>query len=220
MGSNAESGASAARPGQRGEHVPIHELSPYPLIELADDGTVVAANSAARKRFPNVAKVVGERGHRKENLGRIPFGHLNLSAWVAGSLYPVRFDWMPKDGAHETFIAIPFSSEFAGAKIAVLLVPAQAPASEKSNSSRASAASAVPEAAGAVDVRLAKQIASLTQRERQIVVQILAGSRSTLIAEDLEISVNTVRNHLKSIFRKLGVRSQEQLVRVLRRAGA
>jgi DNA-binding CsgD family transcriptional regulator len=66
----------------------------------------------------------------------------------------------------------------------------------------------------------AEMLAALTSRERQIVVQLLDGSRTALIAEEFRISVNTVRNHLKSIFRKLGVNSQAQLVRALRQPRA
>jgi DNA-binding CsgD family transcriptional regulator len=188
-------------------------LSPYPLFELAEDGTVVAANSAARSRFPAVSQMIGERRVARESLAALPSGHATLRAWLAGSLYPVRLDWPTEKGEREAFIALPFASDHVGARIALMLVPTPRPP-------RGRVASAASAGASSADVRLAKQTASLTTRERQIVAQLLAGSRSTLIAEDLGISVNTVRNHLKSIFRKLGVRSQEQLVRALRRAGA
>lgn len=55
-------------------------------------------------------------------------------------------------------------------------------------------------------------IAKLSQRERDIVKHLSGGHRVAEIASDLEISPNTVRNHLKSIFRKLGVSSQVELL--------
>ncbi|MFF3242890.1 helix-turn-helix transcriptional regulator [Streptomyces sp. NPDC002870] len=40
----------------------------------------------------------------------------------------------------------------------------------------------------------------------------IAGTPSSAIATQLHISVNTVQDHLKSIFSKVGVRSRGQLV--------
>lgn len=52
----------------------------------------------------------------------------------------------------------------------------------------------------------------LTPRERQIVRLLQARYRPRLIAQTLDISYHTVRNHLKHIFRKLGVSSQLELL--------
>jgi DNA-binding CsgD family transcriptional regulator len=52
----------------------------------------------------------------------------------------------------------------------------------------------------------------LSRRERDVVTQLLQGHRVVSIAELLDVSEHTVRNHLKSIFRKLGVHSQAELV--------
>jgi DNA-binding CsgD family transcriptional regulator len=52
----------------------------------------------------------------------------------------------------------------------------------------------------------------LSRRERDVVTHLLQGHRVVSIAEILEVSEHTVRNHLKSIFRKLGVHSQAELV--------
>lgn len=52
----------------------------------------------------------------------------------------------------------------------------------------------------------------LSRRERDVVMHLLQGHRVVSIAELLEVSEHTVRNHLKSIFRKLGVHSQAELV--------
>ncbi len=52
----------------------------------------------------------------------------------------------------------------------------------------------------------------LSARERQIVALLLDGRRVPGIAEELDLSPHTVRNHLKSVFDKLGVHSQAELI--------
>ena len=52
----------------------------------------------------------------------------------------------------------------------------------------------------------------LSRRERDVVTHLLQGHRVVSIAEILDVSEHTVRNHLKSIFRKLEVHSQAELV--------
>jgi DNA-binding NarL/FixJ family response regulator len=61
-------------------------------------------------------------------------------------------------------------------------------------------------------------LAQLSARERQIVELLLASRRVPGIAGALGISPHTVRNHLKAVFRKLGVHSQEELLELLRNA--
>ena len=53
---------------------------------------------------------------------------------------------------------------------------------------------------------------TLTSREREIVEHLCAGQRVGSMAKSLYISEHTVRNHLKHVFRKLGVSSQSELV--------
>lgn len=57
----------------------------------------------------------------------------------------------------------------------------------------------------------------LSRREREIVETLLNEGSVTGVASTLHISLHTVRNHLKSIFRKLGVHSQVELVTKLKR---
>jgi DNA-binding CsgD family transcriptional regulator len=52
----------------------------------------------------------------------------------------------------------------------------------------------------------------LTSRERQVLQRVIAGESSAVIAAQLHISANTVQDHLKAIFAKVGVRSRGQLV--------
>lgn len=57
-----------------------------------------------------------------------------------------------------------------------------------------------------------KLMETLSAREREVLDQLLAHRRPPAIAKALFISQHTVRNHLKSIFAKLGVQSQQELL--------
>jgi DNA-binding CsgD family transcriptional regulator len=71
----------------------------------------------------------------------------------------------------------------------------------------------VIEAAPASDIaQLLMLVYGLTPRERQVLQRVVAGTPSSAIATGLRISANTVQDHLKSIFAKVGVRSRGQLV--------
>jgi len=61
----------------------------------------------------------------------------------------------------------------------------------------------------------AGQRTDLTTRELEIVRLLLSNGRVSSIAERLSLSPHTVRNHLRSIFKKLGVHSQVELIREL-----
>ena len=51
----------------------------------------------------------------------------------------------------------------------------------------------------------------LSERERQVTRYVAFGMRNLEVASKLSISPHTVRTHVQHIFRKLGVRSREQL---------
>jgi DNA-binding CsgD family transcriptional regulator len=60
----------------------------------------------------------------------------------------------------------------------------------------------------------------LTARERDICHEVIAGYSTADIGSRLFISSNTVQDHLKSIFSKVGVRSRGELVARLRPDGS
>ena len=60
------------------------------------------------------------------------------------------------------------------------------------------------------------ELGRLSPRETEVLDRLLEGHRVTSIADQLEVSEHTVRNHLKSMFRKLGVHSQAELVGLVR----
>jgi DNA-binding CsgD family transcriptional regulator len=58
--------------------------------------------------------------------------------------------------------------------------------------------------------------ARLSSRELDVVSRLLAGDRVPAIAQQLFLSQGTIRNHLSSVFHKLGVKSQQELIALLR----
>ncbi|MDT4937406.1 MAG: hypothetical protein QOG80_1077 [Pseudonocardiales bacterium] len=56
----------------------------------------------------------------------------------------------------------------------------------------------------------------LTTREREIVGKLVAGDRVPAIADHLYLAQSTIRNHLTSVFGKLGLTSQQELVTRIR----
>lgn len=52
----------------------------------------------------------------------------------------------------------------------------------------------------------------LSQREKEVLAAFRATPRVSVVAKQLYISPHTVKNHLKAIFRKLGVNSQTELI--------
>lgn len=62
-------------------------------------------------------------------------------------------------------------------------------------------------------------IVTLSERERQILVQLEQGDSAVAIAASLFISLNTVKTHLKNIYRKLGVTRRDEAVAIARELG-
>lgn len=56
------------------------------------------------------------------------------------------------------------------------------------------------------------ELERLSSREREVLVELARGHATQQVAKQLHLSVHTVRNHLKSIFLKLGVNSQVALL--------
>jgi len=57
-----------------------------------------------------------------------------------------------------------------------------------------------------------KQIVSLTERERDLMTQLIKGASTSEAAEQLFISENTVKNHRKNIYRKLNICTVQELI--------
>jgi DNA-binding NarL/FixJ family response regulator len=63
-----------------------------------------------------------------------------------------------------------------------------------------------------IDIGGRPEVSTLSLREREVLRELLANRRVPTIAKSLGISPSTVRNHLKSIFQKVGVHSQAELI--------
>ncbi len=65
-----------------------------------------------------------------------------------------------------------------------------------------------------------EEVANLSRREKEILRAMVAGKKPRELAHMFFISVHTARNHVKAIYRKLGVHSQGELIaKVLRAPG-
>ena len=60
-----------------------------------------------------------------------------------------------------------------------------------------------------------ERLASLTEREREVMASILAGKLNKVIADELQIAMRTVEVHRARIFDKMGVRSAVELAQRL-----
>lgn len=59
----------------------------------------------------------------------------------------------------------------------------------------------------------------LTRREQEVLAGLIAGQAAKQIARDLQVSMPTVRTHIRSVFDKLGVNSQRAAVTMALAAG-
>ena len=57
-----------------------------------------------------------------------------------------------------------------------------------------------------------QEVTKLSKREHQVLEELSKGLSDKVIARNLGITENTIRFHLKNIFRKLGVHSRLQAV--------
>jgi len=61
--------------------------------------------------------------------------------------------------------------------------------------------------------------ADLTERERELLARLAKGGTNKAIAEELHLSVNTVRNYVQSVLTKLGAHSKLEAVSTAVREG-
>lgn len=164
-----------------------------PALILLDEKLGVLATSAAADRW---LAEVGE--HERPDIGRLPAAvyavaarlrALEQSGSADGELLP-RSRVRTRSGRWLIVHASRLSGAGRASAIAVILEPAQ------------------PSEIAPMIVRAY----DLTERERDVVKHVIRGLSTGEIAELLFISANTVQDHLKAIFDKVGVRSRRDLV--------
>jgi len=92
------------------------------------------------------------------------------------------------------------------------------PYSDNTLADRIEQALAVEASSYAENARAAERtarLASLSEREREIMVRVAAGKLNKVIADELHIAVRTVEVHRARVFSKLGVRSAAELAGLL-----
>lgn len=72
----------------------------------------------------------------------------------------------------------------------------------------------------AADADLAARLASLSERERQVMDLVLTGTQNKVIAADLAIAIRTVEVHRARVFEKMGVKTAVELAQRMAAAGA
>jgi len=164
-----------------------------PGLILLDDALAVTASTAAADRW--LAEV---GGHERPDIGLLPAAVYAVAARLraleqTGSPDPEllpRSRLRTRSGRWLIAHAARLADASGGNAIAVILEPAQ------------------PAEIAPVIVRAY----NLTERERDVVQQVIRGLSTNEIAELLCISANTVQDHLKAIFEKVAVRSRRELV--------
>jgi two-component system, LuxR family, response regulator DctR len=80
---------------------------------------------------------------------------------------------------------------------------------------QALAVDAAMQAEGAQAAERSARLASLTEREREVMSRVAAGKLNKVIADELNVSVRTVEVHRARVFAKLGVRSAAEVATLL-----
>ena len=65
------------------------------------------------------------------------------------------------------------------------------------------------------DNAIASRLDQLTQREREVMQQVVAGKLNKQIADELDISMKTVEAHRARVMEKMGVRTLAELVKIV-----
>lgn len=199
----------------------VHDSTSFPIFVVSRAGRILDANRAACSYFGQTLEqlrgtdALGMRGYSPSR--RAAFSS-RFDAWTSGGAVPFVSAWPPRTGADQFVVivhgAVPQMPQPA---VALALIPLElvkaAIAGDSERSGQLATEWAAQHSSDTVTPASDALLATLTPREWEIARRLAEGDRVPLIVEDLRIAENTVRNHLKSIFRKLEVASQAQLVR-------
>ena len=179
---------------------------PTPLFVLADDGRVLHANPAALALLTR-NDGVGIRRGRVVRLGQMAAGDMEASLRrVAQGVLQTHVIW------HDAQLSQP------GAKPAVArLVPLAEDNACRLTWPHATSLLLIDEPEADPQAQRLSALAQrhgLTQAETRLLVQLAQGDRLADIAQHNEVSIHTVRAHLRNLFDKTGVRRQSELIRL------
>lgn len=204
-------------------------LTPYPAVVVDSVGRVLEVNEPICVYFARTREeLIGNDALAVPGIsssGRAAYRKM-FETWLSGKTFPFLLGW-PSERGDERILVLPNLVSYRGKPaIYSMLLPAVVVEAALRNRAADSARLArgwirtlARHADGARPATRAgdPELELLTPREWEIARRIAEGDRVATLAEDLGISMNTVRNHLKPIFRKLGVSSQAELVRRVRR---
>jgi two-component system, probable response regulator PhcQ len=163
--------------------------------------------SIVRRRFPNTVRIVLS-------------GCASFDSAVRSINEADVFRYLTKPYQSETLLAAVASALDALARDALgnqLLAVVEQARGLTATSPPQPAAGQAPPASGPASGFPEEKLRRLSGREQEILSLLSDGRRVSQIAATLCLSVHTVRNHLKAIFRKLDVHSQAEIMRQSRR---
>ncbi|MFI1147425.1 response regulator [Streptomyces sp. NPDC020817] len=186
-------------------------LAPDPAFEVvgeAEDGARAVA--LAQELRPDVVVMdirmpVLDGVRATEELARalpesrvLALSTFDMDEYVVAALRAGAYGFLPKDVSPEELIAAVHTVHTGEAAVAPRLLTRLISTYVRASPSRPRPATTAP--------------AGLTPRELEIWQLLATGFDNAEIAENLEISVSTVKNHITGIFTKLGVRDRAQAV--------
>jgi len=212
--------------------VEVMDLVPVAVVATEADGRIVHVNAEFCRRFSTQAdRVVGLQTaeHITDSERARFFEHWN--AWEQGIPRVLRIELTDGAGGSRLYLLVPgpildSKGRFRGVVVAFIPAGPATSAIESHPSGLAALARSVlrgvsDELADALrrsepdleDLRRhVPALAALSEREWAVASRLARGKRTSMIAAELRIAASTVRNHLKGIFRKTGVASQDALV--------
>ena len=143
--------------------------------------------------------------------------------WVAVVLYCVVVVWLGYTSWRRETQPHADGPDLTGDLAVDALVSRLVGTSEGEGTDASGAVRATAGTAHVIDAILARRVeelsgaCGLTGRESEILAQLARGYSSTYIAQCLLISANTVRTHMRNIYRKLGVSSRSELMELVGR---
>lgn len=170
---------------------PLVDDSPG-LLLLADDISVVAMTPAAERLLANLAEA-----------DRLPIHGLPYAVYAAAA----RLQASERDGDGTPELPPKVRLRTASGQWLVLHASRSASANAEGH------IAIIFEMARPVEIaQLLVQAYALSRRESEIVRLVAQGQSTRELAETFHITANTVQDHLKAIFEKVGVRSRRELV--------